>query len=76
MKKKQMFESMVFEKPPGGGGFLFFQIRQRCRIWSGVPVQLPQLGHGVEAASHAADDLAGGGPGVAAVVNAAVEGGG
>lgn len=70
-----MFESMVFEKPPGGGGFLFSQIRRRRRIWSGVPVQLPQLGHGVEAARHAADDLAGGGPGVAAVVNAAVEGG-
>lgn len=41
-----------------------------------MPVHLPQLGDGVEAARHAADDLAGGGPGVAAVVNAAVEGGG
>ena len=41
-----------------------------------MPVQLPQLGHGVEAACHAADDLAGGGPGVTAVVDAAVEGGG
>ena len=71
-----MFGLWIFEKPPGGGGFLFSQIRRRRRIWSGVPVQLPQLGHGVEAASHAADDLAGGGPGVAAVVNAAVEGGG
>ena len=71
-----MFESMVFEKPPGGGGFLFSQIRRRRRIWSGVPVQLPQLGHGVEAARHPADDLAGGGPGVAAVVNTAGEGGG
>ena len=39
-----------------------------------MPVHLPQLGHGVEAARHAADDLAGGGPGVAAVVNATVEG--
>ena len=41
-----------------------------------MPVQLPQLGHGVDAARHAADDLAGGGPGIAAVVNAAVEGSG
>lgn len=41
-----------------------------------MPVHLPQLGHSVEAARHAADDLAGGGPGVTAVVDAAVEGGG
>ena len=38
-----------------------------------MPVHLPQLGDGVEAARHAADDLAGGGPGVAAVVDAAAE---
>ena len=38
-----------------------------------MPVHLPQLGHGVEAARHPADDLAGGGPGIAAVVNAAVQ---
>ena len=41
-----------------------------------MPVQLPQLGHGVDAASHPADDLTGGGPGIAAVVNVAVEDGG
>lgn len=41
-----------------------------------MPVQLPQFGDGVEAARHPADDLAGGGPGVAAVVNTAGEGGG
>ena len=40
------------------------------------PIDLPQLGHGVAPARHPADDLAGGGPGVAADVNAAVEGGG
>lgn len=39
-------------------------------------VHLPQLGHGVEAARHPADNLADGGPGVAAVVDAAVEGSG
>ena len=72
---KQMFGFGVFEKPSEGTAF-FFQICRRGRIWSGMPVQLPQLGDGVEAARHAADDLAGGGPGVAAVVNAAVEGGG
>lgn len=38
-----------------------------------MPVHLPQLGHGVAPARHAADDLAGGGPGIAAVVNAAVQ---
>ena len=53
--------------------FLSSQIRKRLRIWLGMPIQLPQLGHGVEAARHAADDLAGGGPGVAAVVDAAAE---
>ena len=37
-------------------------------------VHLPQLGHGIEAARHPADDLAGGGLGVATIVNAAVEG--
>ena len=41
-----------------------------------MPVHLPQLGHSVEASRHAADDLAGGGPGVTAVVDAAVEGDG
>lgn len=38
-----------------------------------MPVHLPQLRHGVEAARHPADDLTDGEPGAAAVVNAAVE---
>lgn len=64
----------------GRGRFLFrpsisfrSQIRKRLRIWSCVPVHLPQLRHGVEAARHPADDLTDGEPGAAAVVNAAVE---
>ena len=69
-----MFGLWVFEKPPSPGGF--FQIRKRLRIWLDVPVHLPQLGDGAEAARHPADNLAGSGPGVAAVVDAAVEGGG
>ena len=56
--------------------FVMGEIRKRLRIWSCVPVYLPQLVDGVEAARHTADDLAGGGPGAAAVVDAAVEGGG
>lgn len=64
----------------GRGRFLSYpsisfrsQIRKRLRIWSCVPVHLPQLRHGIAPAGHPADDLAGGGPGIAAVVNAAVQ---
>lgn len=41
-----------------------------------MPVQVPELCQGVGPSGHPAEDLAGGGPGAAAVVNAVAERGG
>lgn len=67
---------MPLPAPAGRGSFLAGQIRPRGRIWSCEPVQVPELCQGIGPSGHPAEDLAGGGPGAAAVVDAAVEGSG
>lgn len=52
------------------------QIRKRLRIWSCAPVQVPELCQGIGPSGHPAEDLTGGGPGAAAVINAVAERGG
>lgn len=62
--------------PAGRGSFSAGQIRKRLRIWSCAPVQVPQLCQGVGPSGHPAEDLTGGGPGAAAVIDAMAERGG